>query len=122
MWLICILASIILWAFTSILYKKGANKDDNLIHYKFSIIVGIIFFLIAVIFLIIRDEEISIIESAIHFWPMTLFGIVYAIGNTYTFKGYLYNEASIEAPIENTANGSCLYSGSYTGGTGISRN
>lgn len=108
MWLICVLACISLWAVTSILYKKGANKEDSLIHYKFSISVGIIFFIIAIVFLIIRDEEISILESAIHFWPMTLFGIVYAIGNTYTFKGYLYNDASIEAPIENTANGFCL--------------
>lgn len=108
MWLICILACISLWGVTSILYKKGANKEDNLIHYKFSISVGIICLIIAIIFLIIRDEEISIFESAIRIWPMTLFGIIYAIGTTYTFKGYVYNDASIEAPIENTANGFCL--------------
>ncbi|MGN0596644.1 MAG: hypothetical protein ACI4J1_04880 [Ruminiclostridium sp.] len=37
-----------------------------------------------------------------------MFGIIYAIGNTFTFKGYRYNDASVESPIENTANGFCL--------------
>ncbi|MGN0173945.1 MAG: EamA family transporter [Acutalibacteraceae bacterium] len=106
MWTVYVLASILLWGVTSIFYKKGANKDDKYIHFKFSIITGLIFLIIALFYIIVRDEPFTIWESAIRFWPVTIFGIIYAIGNTFTYKGFLYNDVSIVAPIENTANGS----------------
>lgn len=106
MWLLYITLCIALWGITIIFYKKGANIEDKYIHLKYSIIIGMVFFVLAVFYLIIRDEPFTIWESAIRFWPMTLFGIGYAIVNTVTFKGYLYNDASVNAPIENTANGS----------------
>ena len=67
MWLFFLVSCIILWGFTSIFYKKGADKDDKYICFKFSIIIGIVFFIIATAFLLIRDEEISILESAVKF-------------------------------------------------------
>ncbi|MGN0115827.1 MAG: EamA family transporter [Acutalibacteraceae bacterium] len=106
MWTVLVFACIILWGITSIFYKKGANKDDKYIHLKFSVIIGMVFFVIALCYIIIRDEPFSIWESAVRFWPVTAFGIIYAIGNTFTYKGFLYNDASVIAPIENTANGS----------------
>lgn len=106
MWASCLLISILLWSVTSIFYKKGAYKDDRYIHLKFSVITGLLCFIIALCYIVIREESFSIWESAIRFWPMTLFGIIYAIGNTFTFKGILYNDVSVIAPIENTANGS----------------
>lgn len=106
MWILFLVLTISLWSVTSIFYKKGANKDDRYIHLKFSIVTGIVFLLIAIIYLIIRDESFSIWKSMIRFWPVTAFGIIYAITNTITFKGYIYNKSSINAPIENTANGS----------------
>lgn len=99
-------ACIMLWGVTSIFYKKGADRNDPYIHLKFSVITGLVFFVIALCYLFTREEPYSIWESAIRFWPVTLFGILYAIGNTFTFKGFLYNDASVVAPIENTANGS----------------
>ena len=36
---------------------------------------------------------------------MTVFGIVYAIINTISFKGYVYNEASVESPVESISAG-----------------
>ena len=106
MWTIYVLLTILLWGVTDVLYKKGANKDDRYMPYKFSITIGLIFFIIAVCYLAIREEPFSIWESAVRFWPVTLFGIVYSIVNTITFQGFMYNEASIVAPIENIANGS----------------
>lgn len=106
MWTICVFVCIALWGVTSIFYKKGADRNDPYIHLKFSVITGIVFFVIAVCYLFIREEPYSIWESAARFWPVTAFGILYAIGNTVSFKGFLYNDASVIAPIENTANGS----------------
>ena len=34
MWLLFLISCIALWGFTSILYKKGADKDDKYIHYN----------------------------------------------------------------------------------------
>lgn len=106
MWTIYVLVSILLWGVTSIFYKKGADKTDKYIHLKYSVIIGLVFFVIASCYIMIREEPFSIWESAIHFWPMTVFGIIYAIVNTITYKGFIYNEVSVVAPIENTANGS----------------
>lgn len=108
MWTISVFACIALWGVTSIFYKKGADRNDPYIHLRFSVITGIVFFVIALRYLLIREEPYSIWESAARFWPFSAFGILYAIGNTVTFKGFLYNDASVVAPIENTANGSCV--------------
>lgn len=106
MWTFFVFACVSLWGVTSIFYKKGADQSDPHIHLKFSVITGLVFFVIALCYLFIREEPFSIWESAARFWPMTAFGILYAIGNTVTFQGFLYNDASVVAPIENTANGS----------------
>ncbi|MGN1231556.1 MAG: hypothetical protein ACI4TP_06615 [Anaerotignum sp.] len=76
--------------------------------FKFSITIGLIFFLIAVFYLVEREEPFTIFESAVRFWPMTLFGIIYAVINTFTFQGFMYNQASIVAPIENISNGTSV--------------
>ena len=36
---------------------------------------------------------------------MTIFGIVYAIVNTFSYKGYVYNEATVQSPIEGMSGG-----------------
>ena len=106
MWIIYVIICIALWGITDVLYKKGARKEEKYIPLKFSIVIGLICFLIALVYLITRDEPFTIWESAVRFWPVTIFGIVYAIVNTISFNGFLYNDASVIAPIENTANGS----------------
>ena len=106
MWTFFVFVCVSLWGVTSIFYKKGADQNDPYIHLKFSVITGLECFIIALVYLFIREEPYSIWESAARFWPLTAFGILYAIGNTFTFKGFLYNDASVVAPIENTANGS----------------
>ena len=105
-WLMSVIMAILLWASTSLLYKAGisGNKEEH-ICLKYSICVGIVFFVIALLYLIIRNESYSIFESAIRYWPMTLFGPIYAIVNTISFNGYIYNEATVESPVEGISGG-----------------
>ncbi len=64
-----------------------------------------VFFVIAVVYIIVRSEPFTIWESAVRYWPVTVFGIVYAIVNTISYKGYVYNEASVESPVESISAG-----------------
>lgn len=105
-WLFSVVMAVLLWSATSLLYKKGipANKEEH-ICLKYSVCIGLVFFVIAFVYLIIRNENYSIWESAIRYWPMTLFGITYAIVNTISFNGYIYNEATVESPVEGISGG-----------------
>lgn len=105
-WLLLVVGAILVWSATSLLYKAGVHdgKEEH-ICLKYSVCVGLVFFVIAVIYLIIRDEPFSIFESAVRYWPMTVFGIIYAIINTISYKGYIYNEATVESPVEGISGG-----------------
>ena len=104
-WLLFVLLAILLWSSTSLFYKAGARRGEEHICLKFSVCVGMVFFVIALAYLITRDEPFTIWESAVRFWPMTLFGIVYAVVNTISYNGYVYNEATVESPVEGIAGG-----------------
>lgn len=106
MWIFYLVLAIGLWSVTNIFYKQGADESDKYISLKFSIVTGIIFLLIGIVYLVTREESFTIWESALRFWPITLFGIAYCIINTVTYKGFLYNDSSIYASVSNTANGS----------------
>ncbi|MBR1659462.1 MAG: EamA family transporter [Oscillospiraceae bacterium] len=108
-WLLFVLFALLMWAATSLLYKVGAKnfeggKEEH-ICLKFSVCVGMVFFVIALAYLVMREEPFTIWESAVKYWPMTLFGIAYAIVNTISYKGYVYNEATVESPVEGIAGG-----------------
>ena len=105
-WLLFVILAILMWAATSLLYKTGVRGgDEEHITLKYSVCIGIVFFVIAAAYLAIREEEFTIWESAARYWPMTVFGIVYAVINTISFKGYVYNEASVESPVESISAG-----------------
>ena len=91
------------------MYKAGIHKDREY-HtcLKYSASIGIVFFIISVIYLIIRDEPFSIWESVLRYWPMTLFGIAYAVINTVSFNGFIYNEVTVESPIEGISAGTSV--------------
>ena len=105
-WVLYVFMAILLWSATSLLYKAGARgvKEDH-ICLKFSICVGMVFFVIALAYLMMREEPFTIWESAVRYWPMTLFGLVYAAVNTISYKGYVYNEATVESPVEGISGG-----------------
>lgn len=105
-WLIFVVAAILMWSATGLLYKAGVHDEkEKHICLKFSVCVGLVFFVIALVYLIIRDEPFTIWESAVRYWPMTLFGIVYAVVNTISYKGYVYNEATVQSPVEGISGG-----------------
>ena len=105
-WLLFIIMAILMWSATGLLYKAGVHdgKEEH-ICLKYSVCIGMVFFVIALVCLIIRDESFTIFESAVRFWPMTVFGIVYAIVNTISLKGYVYNEATVQSPVEGISGG-----------------
>lgn len=105
-WLAVVAMAITCWSTTSLLYKAGVPKEkEEHICLKFSVCIGIVFFVIALVYLIIREEPFTIWESAVRFWPMTVFGFIYAIVNTFSFKGYIYNEAAVQSPVEGISGG-----------------
>ena len=106
-WLLLVVITILMWSATSLLYKAGIRdgKEEH-ICLKYSVCIGVVFFAIALIYLAVRDEPFTIWESAITFWPMTLFGLVYPVLNTISFNGYVYNEATVESPVEGISAGS----------------
>ena len=106
LWLLLVIMAIVMWSATSLLYKAGVPKEkEEHIGLKYSVCIGMVFFVIAVVYLILRDEPFTIWESAVRFWPMTVFGVVYAIVNTISVKGYVYNEATVESPVEGISGG-----------------
>ena len=105
-WILPVFMAIIMWSATSLLYKAGIHRDrEEHICLKYSVCIGLVFFAIALLYLIIRDEPFSIWESAVRYWPMTLFGLVYAVVNTISFNGYIYNEVTVESPVEGISAG-----------------
>ena len=76
-WLLLVFMAILMWAATSLRYKAGIHGDnEEHVCLKTSVCIGVVFFLIALVYLIIRDEPFTIWESVVRYWPMTLFGPV----------------------------------------------
>lgn len=65
-WFIYIIIVVILWAVTSLIYKAGIHKEpENHTDIKYSISVGVVFFVISLIYLIIRDVIIVGMEYSV---------------------------------------------------------
>ncbi len=65
-WLVFVSMAILMWSATGLLYKAGARKGQKEhICLKFSVCIGLVFFVIALVYLIIRDEPFTIWESAV---------------------------------------------------------
>ncbi|MCR5591738.1 MAG: EamA family transporter [Lachnospiraceae bacterium] len=105
-WFIYIVIVILLWAMTGLIYKAGIHSEsEKHICLKYSVSVGVVFFAISLFYLVTRDEPFTIWESAIRYWPMTVFGIIYFVINTISFNGYIYNEVTVECPVEGISGG-----------------
>lgn len=108
-WFLYIVLVILLWAMTGLIYKVGIhNYEEENICLKYSVSVGVVFFVISFCYLFTRHEPFSIWESAIRYWPMTVFGIIYFVINTISFNGYIYNEVTVETPIEGISGGTSV--------------
>ncbi len=105
-WIGCTVMAILMWSATPLLYKAGIRKNrEEHTCLKYSVSVGLVFFVIAAIYLAVRDAPFSIWESAARYWPVTVFGLVYAIVNTISFNGYIHNEVTVQSPVEGIGGG-----------------
>ncbi|MBR2190106.1 MAG: hypothetical protein IJ883_00420 [Eubacterium sp.] len=60
-WILLVAMTVLLWASTSLLYKKGAEDvKEKFICLKFSVCIGVVFFVIALAYLMIRKEPFTI--------------------------------------------------------------
>ena len=108
-WFIYIVLTVLLWAMTGLIYKVGIHEyEEKNICLKYSVSVGVVFFVISFCYLIMRNEPFSIWESAIRYWPMTVFGLLYFVINTISFNGFIYNEVTVEVPVEGISGGTSI--------------
>ena len=71
-WLLFVILAILMWAATSLLYKAGVHGgDEEHITLKYSVCIGIVFFVIAAAYLVIREEggkrvtyEVNLLDQA----------------------------------------------------------
>ena len=67
-WVFCTVMAILLWAATCLLYKAGIHKEsEKYTCLKYSVSIGLVFFAISFVYLIIRDEPFTILESAVRY-------------------------------------------------------
>ena len=105
-WLLLVTASILLWSATDILYKIGIVRGEEQ-HpcLKGTVCIGTVFLVLALACLFTREEPFPILESAMRYWPMTIFGTVYAVINTISLNGYIYNEVTVQSPVQGISGG-----------------
>ena len=87
-----------------LIYRKGAldmKTNEKYVPFKFSIAAGVVCVPIVAIYLLIREEDFSIWESFVRFYPFTLYSFFNVAVCTLSFVGNMYNEASVESPLEN---------------------
>ena len=104
MWFVYVIGASLLWALMGLAYRKCAvdmTAGERYVPIKFSIATGVVCVPIVAICLLIREEDFSIWESFVRFYPFTIYMFVYMIVCTISFVGNMYNEASVESPIEN---------------------
>lgn len=104
MWFVYIFGALLTWAMMGLFYRMGALnavRSENYVPLKLSVAVGVVFVPIVVAYLLMREEDFSIWESFVRFYPATIYAFVYAIVNTISFSGNVYNEAGVESPLEN---------------------
>ena len=101
-WLILILACIILWGVTDILYKASFYKEDSLSYYKSFVWVGIVMALAGFIMSnwsdTLLDSVKMVKDDVLYLVPLCL---VYAIAWFFGLLGNKHLEASVVSTVEN---------------------
>ncbi len=99
MWFIFALATVLMWGFADLFYKKGADERDRYSHLKTTVAVGVVMGFHAASVLIFTDVGYDI-RNIIIYLPVSLFYITsMAVG----YFGLRYLELSISSPVQNTS-------------------
>ena len=99
MWFIYALLTFICWGVADLFYKIGNKGDGNYNHLKTGIMVGIVMGVHAIIYLLINNVSINIIDI-VKYLPVSL---LYISSMVIGYKGLKYLELSISSPIQNTS-------------------
>lgn len=97
MWFLFTLITFLCWGIADLFYKLG-NKEEYS-HIKTGIIVGLVMGIHAIIYLIVKDVDINIIDL-LKYLPVSFF---YISSMVIGYKGLRYLELSISSPIQNTS-------------------
>ena len=102
-WFLLIIACIILWSVTDVLYKASSPQNDPLSHYKTFVWIGIVMALAGGIMSTWSDTLLQsfkiIMEDVIYLIPL---GVVYAAALFFGLLGKKHLPASIVSVLENT--------------------
>lgn len=99
MWLICALASFILWGCADLFYKKSNRSDEPLSHLKTSIMVGLVMGIHAIITLAVKGISYDFRNLYIYL-PVSL---MYIGSMTVGYCGFRYLELSLASPVQNAS-------------------
>ena len=99
MWITSALLTFLCWGTADLFYKIGNNKKDNHSHIKTGIFVGLVMGIHAIIYLIVKNVNINIMDL-LKYLPVSLF---YISSMVIGYKGLRYLELSISSPIQNTS-------------------
>jgi drug/metabolite transporter (DMT)-like permease len=97
MWFVFTLITFLCWGIADLFYKLG-NKEEYS-HIKTGIIVGLVMGIHAIIYLIVKDVDINIMDL-LKYLPVSFF---YISSMVIGYKGLRYLELSISSPIQNTS-------------------
>ena len=76
MWFVYVIGAALLWALMGLAYRKCAldmTAGERYVPIKFSIATGVVCVPIVAIYLLIREEDFSIWESFVRFYPFTIY-------------------------------------------------
>ena len=93
------LLTFICWGVADLFYKKGNIKEEKYQDIKTGIIVGLVMFVHAYIYMILKGIDIHLREIIIYL-PVSL---CYIISMVIGYKGLKYIELSIASPVQNTS-------------------
>ncbi len=87
------------WGVADLFYKKGNIKPEKYNDIKTGIVVGLVMGLHALLYMIINNVQLNIMEI-ISYLPVSL---CYIISMVIGYKGLKYIELSIASPVQNTS-------------------
>jgi drug/metabolite transporter (DMT)-like permease len=99
MWMAFTLLTFICWGVADLFYKMGNHKEGEYNHLKTGIMVGLVMGIHAIIYMIVKKVDFSLIET-LKYLPVSL---CYILSMVIGYRGLKYLELSISSPVQNTS-------------------
>ena len=99
MWMAFTLLTFVCWGVADLFYKIGNHKEGEYNHLKTGIMVGLVMGIHAIIYMIVKKVDFSLIET-LKYLPVSL---CYILSMVIGYRGLKYLELSISSPVQNTS-------------------